>query len=762
MDNIAVPLGVGSDGRAIAAASSARHSGDRVAGHAATSITVLFAATLLLGSALMFVVEPMFARMILPRLGGSPTVWNTCVVFFQSMLLAGYVYAHALSRLATLRKQIIVHAALVVLAALALPVGPLRDWLPPVDSSPIPWLLLTLIAGVGAPFLMLSATSPLLQHWFAQSNHPAARDPYHLYAASNIGSIVALLGYPLVIEPFLSLTHQSSGWTLVYWMFAALVIACVSATARFGTVTTLDSVDDAPADVERIGWRERSRWVMLAAVPSSLLLSVTTYLSTDVAAVPLLWTVPLTLYLLTFVCAFARRQVISPRLAQRALPLTLIPLVLVMATAPGGIVLLLFPLHLAVFFLCALTLHTRLANRRPAPHHLTEFYLWIGVGGVVGGLATTFIAPLVFTGVSEYPIGLVGACLLQALARQETTDRPTRRDFALPALVAGAVLAATTAVRMQLLHPGVFATIIVLLGFFSFSFSRRPLRFGLAVGALLLTSVVPMNANGVIYANRTFFGILRVQDAGSADRHMLVHGNTVHGEQDLRPGRSQEPLTYYHRSGPIGQVIAALGARLDGAKVGVVGLGAGSLAAYARTDQQWTFFEIDPAVAAIARDRQLFTYLQPCGDRCRIVLGDARLSLARNGNGPYALLVLDAFSSDAIPVHLMTRQAFTLYLSRLRPDGVLAFHISNRHLDLGPVLASLAEGQNLVALEQYDQGSRTPDDDGHFASRWMVMARGAEALAPLTSDSRWHRVKAGVKMRVWTDDYSNVLTVLRF
>lgn len=737
------------------------HGGDRLATHRTAALTALFALTLLLGSALLFVVEPMFARMILPQLGGSPAVWNTCLVFFQAALLGGYAYAHLLTRLLAVRTQVIVHVTLVLFAAMALPVGPSPDWLPPVNTSPIPWLLMILAAGVGAPFTVLSATSPLLQHWFAHGDHPAARDPYHLYASSNVGSIAALLGYPFLIEPFLSLTQQRSTWTFAYWMFAALVVACATVAARFGTAVTSECVDEETAAVCRVSWKDRATWLVLAIVPSSLLLSVTTYLSTDVAAIPLLWVAPLALYLLTFVSAFARRQLIPPRLAERALPLALIPLVLLMTTAPGGVVLLLFPLHLTVFFLCALTLHTGLARRRPARGHLTEFYLWIGAGGVLGGLLNTLIAPLIFTGVTEYPVGLIAACVVQQLARQHAKSPFTWSDFLFPALVGGAVVSASTGARLNVLHPGLFIAIMAGLGMLSFSFSRRPIRFSLAIAALLVMRIAPITETGLVYAQRTFFGVLRVQHDGSPSRHLLLHGSTVHGQQDLRPEFRSEPLTYYHRSGPIGQVLAALAPSLDRAHIGVVGLGAGSLAAYARRDQQWTFFEIDPAVVKIARDPQLFTYLEPCGDRCRVVLGDARLSLARDEQSDrFSLLVLDAFSSDAIPVHLVTREALALYLSKLTADGLLAFHISNRHLDLEPVLSSLATEQGLIALAQYDKGSKTPDIDGHFASRWLIVARRADALGPLMSDPRWHRVRSSPRTRAWTDDYSNIVTVL--
>ena len=718
-----------------------------------------FALAVLLASTLMFVVEPMFARMILPRLGGSPAVWNTCLVFFQTSLLLGYLYAHLLAKSMTIRRQAIVHAALVVLAATLLPVGVVRDSLPPVDRSPIPWLLVALTHGVGAPMLMLSATSPLLQHWFAQTTHPSARDPYHLYAASNIGSIVALLSYPVAIEPFFPLTSQSSTWTVGYLTFAVLLIACGTVAHRFSREAA--AVHVAPFAPESIDWSQRIRWMVLAIVPSSLLLSVTTYLAMDVAAVPLLWTVPLALYLLSFVLAFARRQVIPRVVARRALPLTITPLILLMVTVPRLVAPFLFPLHLVVFFLCALTLHTALADSRPGPRLLTEFYLWIGLGGVVGGLFNTLIAPLVFTDVAEYPIGLVVACVLQ----QRVTGgvRPlTRNDVFFAALLGLIVLTATYALHLGVVQPPAFALLAVMFAFALFSASRRPFRFALAMAAMLLVSAfVPVSTGRVLFATRTFFGVLRVQQGESLERHALWHGSTVHGEQDLRADRRAEPLMYYHRFGPIGQVFTALHERLAGAHIGVVGLGTGALTAYATRDQRWTLFEIDPAVAAIARNPRLFTYLPSCGRPCHVVLGDARVSLSRTRDTPFRLLVLDAFSSDAIPIHLVTREAVALYLSRLSPDGVLAFHISNRYFDLEPVLASIASEQKLVAFVQYDKGSPNSAADGHSASQWLVMARQDESVGSVASDTRWRRATSRRGVGMWTDDYSNIVSVLK-
>jgi spermidine synthase len=605
----------------------------------------------------------------------------------------------------------------------------------------------------------------LLQKWFAGTDHPSARDPYYLYSASNVGSILALLAYPLFVEPSWSLSVQSRTWTLGYGLFAVLTVTCAIVAVR-RHAGTRPIADDAPslelshgADSSRVRWTQRAQWVALSFVPSSLLLGVTTYLSTDIAAVPLMWTVPLTLYLLSFVLAFAPTDMVSPRLVTRSVPLLVAVLVPSMASGLGAaFALFMIPLHLAVLFACALQLHTALARRRPDTRHLTAFYLWVACGGVLGGLFNTLLAPLVFTAVVEYPAALAAACLLRSLADGATDRRLTRADVVIPVAIGLVTIGLAYAWRTAHLQASVFLACLALLTIWSFSFSRRPFRFGLAVAMMLL--VTQVNPLDTLHAERTFFGVLRVRAEASSGRHVLMHGSTVHGEQSLDPAQRQEPLTYYHRSGPMGQVIHALTDRPGTARVAVVGLGAGSLAAYATADQHWTFYEIDPAVVRIARDPRLFTYLSGC-NACDVVLGDARLSLARAGETAYGLLVLDAFSSDGIPVHLLTREALELYLTKLEPRGVMAFHISNRHLHLRPVLAALAADRGLAARVQTDHPSDEAKAKGHYASEWFLMARAEEALGPLAADARWERPAVPAGTRVWTDDFSDIVAVLR-
>jgi hypothetical protein len=734
-------------------------------GALAPALTALFASTLFVSAGLIFVVQPMFARMVLPHLGGSPAVWNTCVVFFQAAMLAGYAYAHLSTRWLAPARQAVVHMALLAGAAVVLPIAMPSGWSAPIDGTPVPALLLVLAVALGLPFFAVAATAPLLQHWFSRTAHPSARDPYFLYAASNAGSMLALVGYPFLIEPGWTLSQQSTGWTAAYGLLAVLIAACAwssrarwpgegAVTAAEGTQRTLDpTAGPAMADVTPL---RRLRWVALAAVPSSLLLGVTTFLTSDVAAVPLLWTLPLALYLLTFVIAFSVRPIVSSRLSQQAMAVFVLPLVVSIVAGVGDPLWLLMPLHLAAFFACALVLHGLLARDRPHTSHLTEFYLWISVGGLLGGVFNTLVAPLVFTSVLEYPLAVALACALRAGAPAGGSTRPRVADLALPLVFAVAVVGGVASLKAAFGGPALLLAAIAAACASYVWCARRPLRFASAILLVVTGGTLFLQQGGdLIHAERTFFGVLRVK----VDRHTgvlsLLHGRTIHGEQD--PARPNEPMSYYHPAGPIGQMLGE--ASFAPPRVAVVGLGTGGLAAYARPGQQWTFYEIDPAVERVARTPAFFTYLSACGDACQVVLGDARLSLEARAPGAYDFIVLDAFSSDAIPAHLVTREAMELYVSRLAPDGLIAFHISNRHLDLRPVLGALAESLGLRALVQFyrpagDAGEGRP-------SEWAVLARSDARLAALAADARWDVLPSG-RARPWTDDYSDILSVLRY
>ena len=720
----------------------------------------LFAFTMGMSALLLFSVQPMFTRMVLPLLGGSAAVWNTAVVFFQAMLLLGYLYAHLLARLKSLGVQAALHLVLLALAFLLLPVALPEGWRPPAGASPVPWLLGLLAFAVGVPFLAISATAPLLQRWFAATGHEHAGDPYFLYGASNLGSLLALLGYPLVIEPALGLGGQSAVWT---WGFSGLVvlIAVTALTASRRSVGRRTA--EAPHLFGRLDWAVRGRWIALSAVPSSLLLGVTLHISTNVAAAPFMWVVPLALYLATFVIVFSKRWSRRPR---RGLvdvqTIALIPLAAYFWT---GILWLNFAIHLAGFFVTALLLHAELARRRPAAADLTEFYLWISVGGFVGGAATVLIAPLIFDNVIEYPLALVLACLLRPGAWGGGSDRRAL-DFLLPGalallfLVPGWLGALTSYATGQ----GARLAIVLVVAVAVYIFRARPLRLGLGLLAAIFVPEMVADTSHTLTRERSFFGVHRVEEHAGGRMHLLRHGTIVHGIELMVRQERARPLAYYSRGGPLGQVFQAMGRARRVASIGVVGLGSGAVACHGRPWQSITFFEIDPVVERLARDTRYFHFLDLCP--ARVVIGDGRLSLAEPGVRPFDILIIDAFSSDAIPVHLMTREALALYVSRLATGGVLMFHISNRFLDLEPVLANLvADGGLSGLIQKHRLGADEPVNvfTGTplvLPSDWVVIARAPEDLAFLGRDGRWRALGARPHDRPWTDDYTNVFGAL--
>jgi spermidine synthase len=731
-----------------------------VVAHAAM-IVPLFASAMFLSGFLLFTVEPMAARMVLPILGGVPMVWNGCVVFFQIVMLAGYGYAYGASRWLPLRHHVILHALVLAVPAAGLPFMISSGSVRPPEGNPLGWLLLVLAGSIGLPFLVLSTSASVFQHWLSRTDHPSARDPYFLYSASNLGCLLALASYPAVVEPIFTLREQTHLWTIGYALFVVLAGAC-------GVVAWRRTVDGSRVRLEAGAvtarpiavWR-RARWVALAFVPSSLMLAVTSYISTDIAAVPLLWIVPLALYLLTFAVAFGRHSARAGALARRALPLLVVPLALFMIAGVRAPLSALVLLHLAAFGVMALTCHADLAEDRPDPSRLTEFYFWISLGGMLGGLFNTLAAPVLFDRVVEYPLAVLAACVLARACGSGSREAPriVKADLLIP--VAVAVLTAGTLVVASArgATPALQLVALSVPAVLTFAQRRQSVRFGVCMAALIGAGVVFESANGrVLYATRTFFGVYRVTEDPTGRYHRLMHGTTLHGTQSL--ARRGEALSYYHATGPFGQAWHGLARASSGRDIAVVGLGVGTLATYARADQRWTFFEIDPAIEWIARNPAYFSFMEACGDRCRVIAGDARVSLGRVPAHGYDLLVLDAFSSDSIPIHLMTREALSLYLSRLAPGGALVMHVSNRHLHLAPIAARLATSQGLVALKQIES-SAAGWPEGKYPSQWIVMARTPADLGALTTDGRWSPLAATASTPLWTDDFSNILSALR-
>ena len=745
-------------------------------GHHSPPIGVAaFFVTMFLSAALLFLVEPMFAKMVLPLLGGSAAVWTTCLVFFQAMLLAGYAYAHASATLLSKRAQVAAHGAVLLAAWALLPVHVPAGWTPPLQSNPLWWLLRLLLVAVGLPFFALSATAPTLQKWFTHSGHALSGDPYFLYAASNSGSLLGLLIYPFLLEPLLRLSDQARLWTWGYGLFLPLTAGCILLVWRAPHDT--GGVGEAPPDTSgeaTSGYKSdrptsglRLRWVVLAFVPSSLMLGVTTALTTDVPPVPLLWVLPLGLYLLSFVLTFARKPRLPHIWLRRRVPFLIlaaaIPIVL-KGALPFAILL---TVNLATLFIVAIVCHGEVSRSRPHTKYLTEFYLWISVGGVLGGAFNALLAPVIFKTVMELPIVLVLAAMLcpPGEGKRILLASAGSITFCLPSWLSS-LLALSGRCSPGGVLPGRLFNLFVFgpAALCCLRFGSRPRRFGMGVAALILASQVYAGPFGhIVHRERSFYGVYRVTDDAAKNYRMLFNGSTAHGIQSLDPARACEPLSYYTREGPIGQVFEALADSPVENDVAVIGLGAGVMACYHHPHQQLTFYEIDPAVLAIARNRQYFTYMSDCGPPARVVLGDARRSLRNAPANAYGMMLLDAFSGDAIPLHLVTRQALALYLTKLAPHGVLAFHISNRYLNLHGVLGDLAGDAGLFCLMSDEEaGSEEQIRRGKFVSSWVVMSRNSNDLEGLTTDLRWRVLRARPSSRVWTDDYSNIVRILRF
>ena len=789
----------------------------------------LFSLTLFLSAALLFTVQPMFAKMVLPLLGGAPAAWNACLVFYQAALLAGYLYAHLSLEWLGPRRQAVLHLALLGLAWIVLPIRVAQGWLPPATTFPAPWLWMLLAVSLGLPFLAVSASAPMLQAWFARLRRTAGGDPYFLYAASNLGSLLALLAYPLLIEANLALAGQSAWWATSYGLLMALIAACAVRLWRTPLELNLPpAVGPSSAADLRQGESEvlarpalrRLRWLALSLVPSSLLLGVTTYISAEVTPMPFLWVVPLALYLLTFVLVFAPRTVLPLPWMVRLQPLLIVATTATLLCSEAGMreVLLFGSLHLATFFVTAMVCHGQLAADRPEPSQLTEFYLWMSLGGVVGGLFNALLAPLLFKSVLEYPLMLAAACLLRPRqsSRQAagsgryagTVDLPAaarpqpppsepaakiaqrtalgrylqvrgRERLALPAAALLLCLFVAWGLRSDGFLSGARFTdtpvmriaVVALAALAAFLLRQRPAVFATAVALLAAISLWSVETGTrLLHAERSFFGVLRVEHDPIWNMNQLLHGTTSHGQQSLVESQRREPQGYYHRAGPLGRIFEVFetslpktgtqpGSPRPMAEVGVLGLGVGTIAAYAQAGQRFTFYEIDPAVERIARNTDYFTYLANCRGKAEVILGDARLELDHGPQRQFDLLIVDVFSSDSVPVHLMTREALKIYLDHLNPRGLLAVHISSRYLDLEPILGNLAAAAGLTARIWPD--NKSVEGLGKFPSTWIAMARSPGDLGPLTGDPRWQPLLCDTGP-LWTDDFSNVAGALRW
>ncbi len=722
-------------------------------------VSYFYAATLFVSALLLFSIQPMFAKMVLPRLGGAPAVWSVAMVFFQTALLAGYCYAHVLGRLLSPRRAALLHLALIGATAMTLPIAIAGGWGAPPSSGIALWLFGLFAVSIGLPFFTLSASAPLLQSWFAASGHPQAKNPYVLYAASNLGSFAALFAYPVVIEPWLTLSMQTRIWSAGFAILAVLVAAAALFAGDTGAGTAMRS---KPQDDVAPGLGERVRWVVLAGIPSGLVVAVTAHITTDIAAAPFLWVVPLAIYLLTFVAIYRERPWIAHTTVVWLVPFAAAPLAISLIGSGKVYWVATILLNLTAFALLTLMCHGEVYARRPGAQRLTEFYLFTSLGGVIGGAFAGLLAPQIFNGNYEYPI-LIAAALLCMPGVFTGAPRRAATD-ALPWLALSAALAlawwftrlklpATLELPFQIASAALAAAMLLQ--------RHRPMRFFALVVLSFVVTAFWRPGLAPIETARSFFGVHRVVETSDGKVRLLYHGTTIHGAQRLRndDGTPADgppvPATYYYPGGPIGEGIWSARAALGGFdRVAVIGLGTGSLACHRKASERWDFFEIDPEVVRIAGDPHFFNFMSACAPDASIMLGDARLTLPASSSR-YDLIVLDAFSSDAIPVHLLTVEAFRGYLSRLSPRGVILAHISNRHLDLAPVIANAAQSLGLVAFLRQDNAAGGMSTDLNANARVIVLGRSPHDVGAVAQG--WVRLQPDPSSATWTDDYSNIL-----
>jgi hypothetical protein len=758
-----------------------------------------FALSIFLASAQLFFVQPMFARRLLPILGGASSVWTTCMLFYQVLLLGGYLYAHVLSSRLPLRTQLMVHLVLLTTPFFVFAAGP-PVWAPPDSNHAVQWLLTYLLAAVGLPFFLLSANSPLVQRWFACCAGAKAKSAYFLYSASNLGSMIALFAYPSILEPRLTLSAQYSLLWAMYSLFALVMVRVIFRTWKEGIDETsvsashtaqLNSQLPEPARSEAIPSQsdesataeptvtlapnnattskfpnsialQRAKWIFLAFIPSSLLLSVTNYLTSNIAPCPLFWVIPLGLYLLTFVIVFSPWRLVNLKwlLQLQAILLVILATVFYWAKVEFSFNFM-FPLHLVTFFVTALMCHQILADGRPKTERLTEFYLCLSIGGALGGLFNALIAPAIFNALYEYPAVLALSSLVRTTQEDGGEKRNWRYGAAVYAvclaLVVGMLVWSETWTAGWLSYQSI--VILIPLAFVALGVSRDSLFMSFCVCTMFLIGGSTFRVDTLFRARNTYGALTVVNLADQT--HLLSHGNTIHGAEKMDAPRPHEPLTYYHFDSPFGHLFSALSPQLDNAEIGVVGLGCGTMAAYARPGQKWTFYEINPLIVDVAKNPKLYQYLTDCRAPYDVVLGDGRQSLAKARDGQFKLLMFDAFSSDAIPVHLLTREAIRLYLTKLRPDGIMAFHISSRSIDLKPTLRELAKDANLPCLFELSGQNSDWTADRKLSSVLLVMAKREQDIAPLEKFANFKPPESKPRASLWTDDFSNLLETLR-
>lgn len=718
--------------------------------HKGRLTVVLFSSTIFLSASLLFFVQPLFAKIVLPLIGGAPAVWTTAMLFFQTVLIVGYLYAHLSAKYLPVAAQVGVHLVLWAIALTFLPLSVQQGWRFDPTGSVATQTLLLFALGVGAPFAVLSANAPLIQSWYSRSGGPSADDPYFLYGASNLGSLGALLAFPLVAEPLFGAEQIGWGWAVGFVALGAF-LALSGFAARKGNAGIAEPVTVARPQLKQFAW-----WLLLAFIPSSLMLSVTTKISTDLGSFPLIWVLPLSLYLMTFVLAFTNK----PLLLSAALSWPLVVSICVFAMMFSGIKLgsVSIPMTAALlvaFFFIAVKSHRALYEARPEKQNLTIFYLTMSVGGALGGLFNSLIAPNLFSDLHEARITIFLAAVLIFVG----APRPKLRDWSTGSLAAGIVALPVVGYGFFGERLGIDALVLtmgILLLISLFVFRNGAAQRFLCTSVVLVIGLVLTNVDSQ-FKDRSFFGTHLVRDDDQV--RIYTNGTTVHGAQniaDLATNLRPTPLYYYHPMGPMAQVLTSNRVR-GGVDIGIVGLGVGSLACYGVPGQKWQFYEIDTMVDQVARDPSLFTFVSHCAPNAPTHIGDARVVLRQQADVQYDVLVIDAYSSDAVPVHLTTIEALALYRDRVKPGGIIMFHISNRYYDISRPLGRSAEALGLTARIQDYRGD--PDDSTNSPSTVVIMSDKLQSLATFSADDNWEELTSDGG-RIWTDDYANLLSIL--
>ncbi|WP_411889070.1 fused MFS/spermidine synthase [Yoonia sp. SDW83-1] len=715
------------------------------------AIPVLFTLTIFLSASLLFFVQPLFAKIALPQIGGAPAVWTTAMLFFQTVLIAGYAYAHFSTRYLPVVGQMGLHIALWAVALFFLPLSIRTGVSFDADTPVALQTLLLFAAGVGVPFAVLSANAPLIQSWYAKTGGPSAHDPYFLYGASNLGSLGALLAFPLVAEPLLGASQIGVLWAVGFVVLGGFLFTSGMAARRGGVN---QSVENEPRTA-RPGLRTTAYWLFLAFIPSSLMLSVTAKISRDIGSFPLIWVVPLAIYLLTFVLTFTNRPFFGKNALRWMLVCGMAFFCYFLTTTSNILTWETVGLLLASFFGITMMAHAALYAARPDKSQLTYFYMMMSIGGALGGLFNSIIAPTIFDDLYETRI-----IIFLALALFLVGGRKWKiRDLTIDVIVAAIVVMPLAGVALGFWGGDISVGYRISAALIAFAIVvtnviRRPVILS-AVAALAIGSAY--STGDAVFKDRSFFGTHRVIELN--DMRIYVNGSTMHGAQFIADFEKPRPapLNYYHAAGPMGQVMAS-DFSLNATDIGIVGLGVGSLACYAQPGQNWQFYEIDALVDEVARDSSLFTFVSNCAPDAPTHLGDARVVLEQQKDLRYDVLVIDAFSSDAIPVHLTTKEAMTLFQDRLKPGGLLVLHISNRYYNMSVPMARVAEEIGMHA--RYQEFANEDKLPGATSSKVVLMSADADSLAPFDADERW-RVLESDDEPAWTDEYANILSVMR-